>query len=125
MGRPYAAGREDISIARPQCIDRGDDFLFDIGDDAGLLEIDAECRKIIGDETEILVLGAARKDFIADQEDGGSGYCGHSGGPKCASQMSAIGQAECQRLVRPGQSVAPAAAKLVALNFRRPWVKLG
>ena len=36
--------------------------------------VDAEGREIVGDETEVLVLGSPRKNFIADQEHGGKGH---------------------------------------------------
>ena len=59
MGRPDAAGGEDIGVAMPQRIQRGDDVGLVVGDDPDFLEVDADIGQVFGDETDVLVLGPA------------------------------------------------------------------
>ena len=74
-----AAGGEDIGVARPQRIHRRHDLLLHVRHDAGFLEVDAERRQVVREKPEVLVLGAAGEDFIADQEDGGCRLWGGHG----------------------------------------------
>ncbi len=69
MGRPDAAGGEDVGVARAQRVERLDDLRLVVGDHAHFLEIDADGGEIVGDEADVLVLGAARQDLVADDKD--------------------------------------------------------
>ena len=71
MGRADAAGGEHVGVARTQCIERRDDLRLLVGDDAHFLEIDADAGEIFGDVADILVLGTARQDLVADHQDRG------------------------------------------------------
>ena len=71
MRRADAAGGEDIGVTASERIHCRHDVVLDIRNNAGFLEIDAERGEIIGEEAQVLVLGAAREDFIADEENGG------------------------------------------------------
>ena len=86
VGRADAAGGEHIGVARAQRIYRGDDLRLFVGDDAHFLEIDADAGEIFGDVADVLVLGAARQDLVADHEDGG-------GDDPAVGLARAIGQA--------------------------------
>ena len=63
MRRADAAGGEDIGIAVPQSVKRGDDLIDHIGHDAHFAQIDAALGQKIGGEANILVLGPARSEF--------------------------------------------------------------
>ncbi len=71
MGRPDAAGGEDVGIALPQRIERGDDILLDIRHHPDLAQIDADRGQVFGDVADILVLGPTGQDFIADNQNRG------------------------------------------------------
>ena len=71
MGRADAAGGEDVGVAGAQRIQRRDDLLVDIGDDADLAQVDADIGQVLGDVADILVLGPARQDLVADHQDRG------------------------------------------------------
>ena len=73
MGRADAAGGEDIGVARPQRIQRLDDGVLLVADDAHLLEVDAGEEEHVGELADILVLGAPGKKLVADGEHGGGG----------------------------------------------------
>ena len=81
MGRADAAGGEDIVVARAQRVDRSDDLVLDVRDDAHFLEVDADRRHDVGEVADIAVLGAARQDFVADDQHGGSDDLGHGAAP--------------------------------------------
>ncbi len=86
MGRPDAAGGENVIIAGAQRVERGDDLLFDVGHNARLAQIDADVGEILGDVTEVAVLGAARQDFIADHQNcGGDNLLAHKGASSASS----------------------------------------
>ena len=68
MGRADAAGGEHVVVARAQRVERGDDLVLDVGDDARLAQIDAEFGEILGDIADVAVLGAARQDLVADDQ---------------------------------------------------------
>ena len=70
MRRPDAAGGEDISVLRPQRVERIDDRTLVIGHDPHFLEIDSDRREVIGDVADILVLGAPRQNLVADHKYG-------------------------------------------------------
>jgi hypothetical protein len=80
MRRPDATGGEDVVVGRAQRIERGNNRGRVVGDDAHFLEIDAERGKIVGGKADILVLGPAGEDFIADdQQRGGDDGRVHGG----------------------------------------------
>ncbi len=76
MGRADAAGGEHVSVARAQRVERRDDLRLLVGDDADFLEIDADIGEVFGDIADVLVLGAARQDLVADDEDRGGDDAG-------------------------------------------------
>src|SRR5208337_1665990 len=80
MGRSDTASREDIGIAVPERIDRIDDRPLLVADHPHFPEIDPERGQIFRDIADVLVLGAARQDFVANHQQGGdlfrSGYVG-------------------------------------------------
>ena len=68
MRRADAAGGENIGVARAQRVERVDDRRLVVGDDPHLLQVDADGGEIVGDEADVLVLGAARQDLVADDK---------------------------------------------------------
>ena len=76
VGRADAAGGEHVSVARAQRVERRDDVGLLVGDDADFLEIDADIGEVFGDIADVLVLGPAREDFVADDEDRGGDDAG-------------------------------------------------
>src|SRR6185312_251934 len=79
MRRADAAGGEDVGVAGANGIYRGGDFVFLVGDDAHLFQVDPDRRHDIGEVADVLVLGAAGEDFVADDQHGGGNDFGHSG----------------------------------------------
>ena len=82
MGGADAAGGEDVVVARAQGVERGDDFRLFVGDDTHFLEVDADIGQIFGDVADVLILGAARQNLVANDQQGGSdnlafGRAGH------------------------------------------------
>ncbi len=71
MGRPDAAGGEHIGVARAQRVERRDDLGLDVGHHPHLAKIDADRGEILGDEPDVLVLGAAGQDLVADDQKAG------------------------------------------------------
>ena len=71
MGRPDAAGREEIGVAGAQPVHGLDDLLHFVGHHADLFQVDADIGEIFGDIADVLVLGAARQDLVSDDEKGG------------------------------------------------------
>ena len=71
VGRADAAGGEHVVVAAAQRVERGDDLRLLVGDDAHLLEIDADHGQVFGDVADVLVLGAAGQDLVADDEKPG------------------------------------------------------
>ena len=80
VGRADAAGGEEIGVAAAQGVDRGDDLLLHVRHDADLAQVDADPGQVLGDVADILVLGAAREDLIADDEKSGCDGNGHAQG---------------------------------------------
>jgi len=77
--RPDAARREDVGVAPPQNVERSDDLVLDVGDDARLAQIDAKTRQIFRDIANVAILGAAGQDLVADHQDrGGDDLLAHS-----------------------------------------------
>ena len=71
MGRPDPAGSEDISVARQQRIKRLDDRSLLVANHPHFLEVDADCRQIFRDIADVLVLGAAQQNLVADHQERG------------------------------------------------------
>jgi hypothetical protein len=71
IGRPNAASGEDIGVAMPERIDRVNDRRLFVADYPHFQEIHAERGQIFRDITDILVLGAARQDLVADHQKSG------------------------------------------------------
>ena len=71
VGRADAAGGEHVVVAAAQRVERGDDLRLVVGDDAHLLEIDADHGQVLGDVADVLVLGAAGQDLVADDQNRG------------------------------------------------------
>jgi hypothetical protein len=77
VGRPDPAGGEDIGAAMSERIECVDDRSLLVADHPHFLEIDANRRQIFRDIADILVLGAARQDLVADhQQCGRDGFFG-------------------------------------------------
>ena len=77
MRGPDAAGGEDIGVAGAQRIERGDDLVLLVGNDAHFLQVDADGRHDIGEVADVAVFRAARKDLVADDHHGGGDDLGH------------------------------------------------
>jgi len=71
MSRADPAGGEDIAVAGGQRPHRVDDLRFDVAHHPRLGQPDAERGQLHRDMVQIHVLGAAREDFVADDQDGG------------------------------------------------------
>src|SRR5260370_13154361 len=69
MGRPDAAGGEDIVVAVAQRVKGRDDVGFLVGDDTDFLEVDPDSGQIFGDETDVLVLGPPGQELVADHQN--------------------------------------------------------
>ncbi len=69
MGRPDAAGGEEIGVAGPQRVHRGDDLRFLVGDDADFAHVDAQRGQVFGDVADVLVLRAPGQNLVADHQD--------------------------------------------------------
>jgi hypothetical protein len=68
MGRPDAAGGEDIAVAMAQRVQRGDDIGLIVVYVPELLELDTQFGEVFGDEADVLVLGPAGQDLVADHQ---------------------------------------------------------
>ena len=66
MRRPDAAGGEQIVVARPQRVDGFDDAILYVGHDSHFGEPDSLQIEPERDLRNILVLSAARQDFVTD-----------------------------------------------------------
>ncbi len=71
MRRANPAGGEQIIVARAQRVDCLDNRLLDIGHHAHLAQADALHVQPEGDLADILVLRAAGKDFVANDDERG------------------------------------------------------
>ena len=71
VGRADAAGGEHVGVAVAQRVERGDDLDLDVGHHAHLLHVDADVGQVFGDVADVLVLGPAGQDFVADHQDCG------------------------------------------------------
>ena len=75
MGRADAARSEDVVVSLAERVQRVDDRILLVGDDAHFLQVYPRDRQHIGEMADILVLGASGEEFVADGEHGG-GYDG-------------------------------------------------
>ena len=92
MGRADAAGGEHIGVARAQGVERGDDLRLLVGNDAHLLEVDADIGEVLGDVADVLVLGPAGEDLVADhQKRGGDDFAFAVGGSGHWQKLQACG----------------------------------
>ena len=78
MSRTDAAGREHISIARAQRVQRRDDFLLDVRNKTHLAQINADARHRFRDVADVRILGASGEKFVADDEHGGGDQIFHA-----------------------------------------------
>ena len=69
VGRADAARGEDVVVAGAERVERGDDVVLDVGDDPDLAEIDADIGQVLGDIADVLVLGPAGENLVADHQD--------------------------------------------------------
>ena len=107
VGRADAAGGEDVGVARPQRVQRGDDLGLVVGHDADLGQIDAEFGATVGDRADVAVLGAPGQDLVADHEDGGGdGFAHETIRPAAARRR----RRAARRLPRPAVRRAPSRA---------------
>src|SRR3546814_6283535 len=72
VGRADAAGGEDIIVARPQRVQRVDDLVLDVGNDAHFAQANTLHVEPGRDLRDIPVLGAAGENLVADHQHGGS-----------------------------------------------------
>ena len=80
MGRTDPAGGDHVVERRPALVHRVDDLPPVVGDDTDLAQPDAERFQALGEIVDVLVLGAAGKDLVADNHDAGGddslfGHC--------------------------------------------------
>src|SRR6202163_3778050 len=69
MGRPDAAGGEDVGVATAQRVQRGDDVGLVVGHDAYFLEVDPDIGQVFRNKADILVLGPPGQDLVADHQN--------------------------------------------------------
>src|SRR5688572_21029758 len=79
MGGADAAGGDDVIELHPALVDRVDDRVFDIGNDASLAQPHADLVQVHRQERQIGVLGAAGQDFVADHDQAGGNFFGGHG----------------------------------------------
>ena len=69
MRRADAAGGEDVGVSRAQRIYSASTIAASSSETTRTsLQVDAERGQVIGDVADVLVLGAARQDFVADDK---------------------------------------------------------
>src|SRR5438105_768719 len=56
-------------VAGTERVDGGDDLVLDIGYDAHFTQVDADRGQVLGDVADVLVLGPARENLVADHQD--------------------------------------------------------
>ena len=78
MRGPNAARGKHIGVTRPQGVHGSNNIALVVSHTARLFEVDAERHKIVRNEAQVLVLGPARQNFIANQQHGGSGNSSHN-----------------------------------------------
>jgi hypothetical protein len=93
-----AACGENIVVPRAKRIDRLHDLIFLIRNDADFLQINADRCQDIGQMTDVAVLGAARQDFVADDEHGGCDDVRHDADSVCMLFACSCGMKRRHRL---------------------------
>ncbi|MNL46622.1 hypothetical protein D3C87_1693540 [compost metagenome] len=73
MGRPDAAGREDVIISPAQDVERPDDLILPVANRSRLHQVDPQGRQKTGDGVQVHVPGPTGQDFVADDQNGGGG----------------------------------------------------
>ncbi len=68
VGRPDPPGRENIVVALAQGIQGGNDLGLDIGNHTRLGQADAKLAEPAADVGQVRVLGSAREDLVADDQ---------------------------------------------------------
>jgi hypothetical protein len=111
MGRPDTAGGEDIDVARPKRLKRIDDRPLLVTDHPHFLEIDPERGQIFRDIADVLILGAAGQDSVADHHEGGDLF-----------RSGCVGGCHHRLVVRDRRRSKPQLPPLSALTL--PWVTL-
>ena len=71
MRRPDAARREHIVVTRANLVQRCNDHLFDIGNDARLTHLHADPVEMRRDIGKVRIARAARQNLIPDQQHAG------------------------------------------------------
>src|SRR5258708_4641547 len=71
MGRADPARGEHIGITGAQGIERFDNRRLIVGHDPDFPKIDADPRQVLGDVADVLVLGPAGKDLVANHQEAG------------------------------------------------------
>ena len=71
VGRADAAGGEQVVVRGPERVDRLDDALLDVGHHAHFGEADALDLQPARDLGDVLVVGAAGEDLVADHDQRG------------------------------------------------------
>jgi hypothetical protein len=71
VGRPDAAGGEYVGVTDAQRIERLDNRILIVGDDADFPKVDADRRQVFGNVADVSVLGASGQDLVADHQDAG------------------------------------------------------
>src|SRR6516165_766949 len=70
MGLPDTARRKDIGVTMPKRVKRIDDDTLLVAVHPYFLEIDPERGEVFRDIADVLILGAAGQDFIANHQEG-------------------------------------------------------
>src|SRR6185295_4022041 len=71
VGGPDAAGGEDVVVSAAEGVHRRYDLVLHVRHDAHFAKIDPDGGKALGEVADVLVLGAAGEDLIADDQQGG------------------------------------------------------
>ncbi len=77
LGGGDAAGGDDVIVGAPGGVDGGDDLIGVVPYDADFAEPDPHLGELRRDIGEIGVAGAPRKDFVADDDEGGGNWIRH------------------------------------------------
>ena len=114
MGRADAAGSKYVSILLAERVHRGGDLGLAIGHDPDLAQRNSDPRQIGGDVGDVLVLGAARQDLLANHEERGrDGLVVLLRASWRKKTLAATRSPEARRLPRP-------ARRAFAMVFVRP-----
>ena len=75
VGRANSAGGKDVVVTTACRIDRADDVIDDVGDDASFPHLYTPAAQRQSDVVEVAIRRAPRQDFVADDQNA----CGDSG----------------------------------------------